>query len=110
MLEVKGNPSTAYHPQTDGQTERVNQKIERYLRIYINHHQTDWAEWLSIAEFSYNDKIHSSMKQTPFFVNHGQHPRKGVNMSRFIKDDSADDFAKRMKKPHEETEKAMEMA
>src|SRR3954468_21939053 len=87
MLEVTGNPSTTYHPQTDGQTERVNQEIERYLRIYINHHQTDWAEWLSIAEFSYNNKIHSSTKKSQFFVKHGQHPRKGliqVNLSRMI--------------------------
>src|SRR3954469_17224710 len=110
MLEVTGNPSTAWHPQTDGQTERVNQEIERYLQIYINHHQTDWAEWLSIAEFSYNDKIHSSTKQSPFFVNHGQHPRKGVNTSKFVKNDSAEDFTTRMKKVHEETEKALETA
>src|SRR4051812_25770972 len=107
MLEVKGNPSTTYHPQTDGQTERVNQEIKRYLWICVNHHQTDWLEWLSIAKFSYNDKIHLSTKQSPFFVNHGQHPRKGVNTSRFTKNDSADDFAKRMKKIHEETEAAL---
>src|SRR5205823_10704326 len=94
--------------QTDGQTERVNQEIKRYLYIYINHHQTDWAGWLSIAEFSYNDKIHSSTKQWPFFVNHGQHPRKGVNMSKFVKNNSAEDFTKRMKKVHEETESVLE--
>src|SRR3954451_20098363 len=107
MLEVEGNPSTAYYPQTDGQTERVNQEIERYLQIYINHHQMDWAEWLSIAEFSYNDKIHLSTKQTPFFINHGQHPRKGVNMRKFVKNDSADDFTKSMKEVHEETDVAL---
>src|SRR4051812_39003385 len=72
ILEVKGNLFTAYHPQTGGQTERVNQEIERYLQIYINHHQMDWVEWLSIAAFLYNNKIYSSTKQTPFFVNHGQ--------------------------------------
>src|SRR3954468_23146863 len=110
MLEVKGNPSTAYHPQTDGQTERVNQEIKRYLQIYINHHQTDWAEWLFIAKFLYNDKVHSSTKQSPFFVNHGQHPRKGVNMSKFVKNDLAENFAKRMKKIHEETESVLETA
>src|SRR3954469_7791155 len=109
MLEVEGNPSTTYHPQTDGQTERVNQEIERYLWIYINHHQTDWAEWLSIAKFLYNDKIHSSTKQSPFFVNHGQHPRKGVNMSKFVKNNLAEDFATRMKKVHEEMETMLGM-
>src|SRR3954467_9655613 len=110
MLEVTGNPSTTYHPQTDGQTERVNQEIERYLWIYINHHQTDWAEWLSIAKFSYNNKIHLSTKQSPFFVNHGQHLRKGINTSKFIKNDSAEDFTKRMKNVHKETENALETA
>src|SRR4051812_30531049 len=110
MLEVTGNPSTAYHPQTDGQTEGVNQEIKRYLQIYINHHQTDWVEWLSIAEFSYNDKIHLSTEQSPFFVNHGQHPRKGVNTSKFIKNDSAEDFTKRMKKVHKEAESTLETA
>src|ERR1700730_11034328 len=50
MIGVKANPSTAFHPQTDGQTERVNQEIEVYLRAYVDHLQDDWAEWLSTAE------------------------------------------------------------
>jgi len=60
QLGVERNPSTAYHPQTDGQTERVNQELEQYLRLYCNYRQNNWAEWLSIAEFSYNNRIHSS--------------------------------------------------
>src|SRR3954469_23640101 len=76
LLEVKGNPSTAYHPQTDGQTERVNQEIKRYLQIYINHHQTDWEEWLSIAEFSYNDKIHLSAKRNTIFCKPQSRPKE----------------------------------
>jgi len=59
-LGIERNPSTAYHPQTDGQTERVNQELEQYLRLYCNYRQNDWTEWLSIAEFSYNNRIHSS--------------------------------------------------
>ena len=42
QLGISGNPSTAYHPQTDGQTERINQEIEHYLRVFANYHQTDW--------------------------------------------------------------------
>src|SRR4051812_9499788 len=91
-----GNPSTAYHPEIDGQTERVNQEIQQYLQIYINHHQSDWVEWPSISEFSYNDKMQSSTKQSPFSVNHGQHLRRGINTSRLIKNNSADNFAKKM--------------
>ena len=57
LMGVTANISTVYHPQTDGQTERVNQEIEQYLRIFINHRQSDWADWLACAEFSYNNKI-----------------------------------------------------
>jgi len=55
QLGVERNSSTAYHPQTNGQTERVNQELEEYLRLYCNYKQNDWAEWLLIAEFSYNN-------------------------------------------------------
>ena len=43
LLRIEGNPSTAYHPQTDGQTERMNQELEQFLRLYVNHRQDDWA-------------------------------------------------------------------
>jgi len=55
QLRVERNPSTAYHPQTDGQIEWINQELEQYLRLYCNYRQNDWAEWLSITEFSYNN-------------------------------------------------------
>ena len=45
----------AYHPQTDGQTERVNQEVEQFLCLFMNHRQDDWYDWLAIAEFAYND-------------------------------------------------------
>lgn len=56
LLGIEGNPSTAFYLQTDGQTECVNQEVEQFLRLFINHQQTDWAEWLVIAEFAYNNK------------------------------------------------------
>ncbi|KAJ2966536.1 hypothetical protein NUW54_g13776 [Trametes sanguinea] len=77
LLGIKGNPSTPYHPQTDGQTERVNQEIEQYLRIFINHRQNDWVRWLPIAEFCYNDRVHASTGYSPFYLNSGRHPWKG---------------------------------
>jgi len=61
LLELLGseqNLSTAYHPQTDRQSERMNQTVEQYLRIFINYHQDDWKEWLALAKFSYNDSVH----------------------------------------------------
>ena len=77
MIGVKANPSTAFHPQTDGQMERVNQEIEVYLWAYVGHLQDDWAEWLSTAEFALNNHEHSATKQTPFFLEYGRHPWNG---------------------------------
>ena len=53
MVGLEQGPSTAYHPQTDGQTERINAEVEKYLRAWVNVKQDDWAEWLAIAEFTY---------------------------------------------------------
>ena len=55
LLGIKVVASTAYHPQTDGQTEWVNQEVKQFLQLFMNQHQDDWYEWLSIAEFAYND-------------------------------------------------------
>ena len=78
MMGIQQNLSTAYHPQTDGQTERVNQEIEQYLQIYINHRQEDWAEWLPVAEFSYNDKIHTATGYSVFQLTEEHHLWKGT--------------------------------
>jgi hypothetical protein len=67
--------SSSYYPQTDGQTERTNQRIEQYLRCFISYQQDDWATILHFAEFSYNNSVHSSTKVTPFFAYSGHHPR-----------------------------------
>jgi len=67
--------STAYHPQTDGQTERMNQVIEAYLRSYCNYEQNDWASMLAMAEYAYNNSKHSSTKISPFYANYGFEPR-----------------------------------
>ena len=54
-LGIKVTASTAYHPQTDGQTEHVNQEVEQFLHLFVNQRQDDWYDWISIAEFAYND-------------------------------------------------------
>ena len=78
LLEIKMNPSMAYHPQMDGRTEHINQEVEQYLWLFVNHGQDDWAEWLPLAEFSYNDKIQMSTGYSPFYLNYVQHPRKST--------------------------------
>ena len=110
QLGISGNPSTAYHPQTDGQTERINQEIEHYLRVFTNYHQTDWADWLALAEFSYNDRAQSSTGHSPFFINYGQDPWKGTNPRRAGRMEAADEFAKRMKGIREEAAAALRKA
>ena len=67
----------AFHPQTDGQTERVNQEIEIYLQAYVDHLQDDWAEWLATAEFALNNRMHSATRHTPFFLEYGHDPWNG---------------------------------
>jgi hypothetical protein len=74
LLKIEGNPSTVYHPQTDGQTERVNREVEKYLRMFTNHRQDDWVDWLPVAEFAFNNVVHEATGQTPFFLNKGRHP------------------------------------
>ena len=66
--------STAYHPQTDGQTERVNRVLEEALRAYVDVLQTDWDRRLASMQFAYNTAKHSSTGETPLFLNYGRHP------------------------------------
>jgi len=75
MLGVKRRMSTAYHPQTDGPTERTNQVLEGYLRTFVNNDQNDWYQLLLLAEHAYNNSATNAHKMTPFFANHGFHPQ-----------------------------------
>ncbi|MBW0481787.1 hypothetical protein O181_021502 [Austropuccinia psidii MF-1] len=72
QLKISSDLSTAFHPETDGQTERVYQILEQYLWLYVSYHQDDWHIWLPLAEFVYNNAEHSSTKQSPFFTIYGR--------------------------------------
>ena len=73
-LDIKCNFSTAFHPQSDGQTERVNQVLEHYLRTYCDYDQQNWSTLLDQAEFTYNNLTHATTKFSPFEANYGYHP------------------------------------
>lgn len=84
LLELTGTKSkmsTAFHPETDGQTERVNSIMEQYLRAYVNHEQDNWRGLLPIAEFAYNNSWHSSIDASPFYALHGYHPKASFNVT-----------------------------
>jgi len=102
LLEIQTKLSTAYHPQTDGQMERINQELEQYLRVFIDHRQEQWLDWLGMAELVYNNKIHTATKILPFKVNYGQDPRMGFEGRRKGKYEAAGKFVERMKKIQEE--------
>jgi transposase InsO family protein len=74
--------SSSYHPQTDGQTERVNQCLETFLRSFVHACPSKWSSWLSVAEYWYNTSFHSSLGRSPFEVLYGRSPRNlGLDIS-----------------------------
>ena len=107
MLGIKTKLLMAFHPQTDKQTKRMNQELEQYLRFFIEHRQKDWPEWLAVAEFVINNKVHMATKVLPFMANYGKEIRIGGNIRKKEKVESAMEFVERMKKVHEEAEAAL---
>jgi len=107
MLGIESKMSTAFHPQTDGQMERVNQELEQYLRMFIDHRQEQWPDWLGTAEFAYNNKAHLSTKTSPFKANYGQDPRMGFEVRRKGKYEGAEKFVTKMKEIQEEAKAAL---
>src|SRR5882672_7704919 len=79
LINAKTNLSTSFHPQTDGQTERTNQILETYIRLYCDYMQNNWNKLLTYAEFSYNNIQYSTTKVSPFFANYGFHPISILN-------------------------------
>ena len=74
LLKADIRLSTAFHPQMDGKTERVNQVLEQYLRSYCSYQQDDWADLLPLAEHAYNSAVSESTKMSPFEANYGFSP------------------------------------
>jgi len=74
LLDIRPRMSTAFHPQTDGQTERLNQTIEAYLRAFVSQEQDNWVSLLPMAEFAYNNSVTIGNGMSPFYANYGFHP------------------------------------
>jgi transposase InsO family protein len=75
LAKVDLSMSTAYHPQSDGQSERVNQCVETYLRCFVSSCPKQWISWLHLAKFWYNTSLHSSIGMSPFEALYGYQPR-----------------------------------
>jgi len=110
MLGIEMKLLTAFHPQTDGQTERANQELEQYLRMFVDYRQEQWPDWLGTAEFAYNNKVNSSTKVSPFMANNGRNPRMGFEMRRKGKVLRAEEFAAKMKEIQEEAQAVLRKA
>ena len=85
-------------------------EIEQYLRVFVNQRQEDWSEWLPLAEFAYNNRIHSATHRTPFEMDNGQHPRMGVEPRRTTRVEAAEEFLARIEKAKEEAQAALRQA
>jgi len=104
MLEIDTKLSMAYHPQTDSQTERINQNLEQYLRMFIDHQQEQWPDWLVTAKFAYNNKMQTSTKVSPFRANNRRDLHMGFEMKKKRKFEKAKEFMMRIKEVYEEAE------
>ena len=104
MLEIDTKLSTVYYPQTDGQIEKINQNLEQYLRMFINHRQEQWPNWLVIAEFAYNNKVQTSTKVLLFKANNRRDLHMGFEMRKKGKFEKVAEFATRIKKVHKKAE------
>jgi len=106
-LRIKSKISITFYPQTDGQTERVNQELKQCLRIFIDHRQEQWSDWLETAKFAYNDKVHLSMKTSPFKVNYRQNSRMGFEIKKKRRYKGVEKFVTKIKEIQEKAKVAL---
>jgi len=111
LLGIRLSSSTAWHPQTDGQTECVNQELDQFLRLFVNERQNDWYDLLPIAEFQHNNHVHSTMQQPLFLLDTGRIPRMGFEPSQAPSGlETVNEFTERMKSATEEAKSAIHKA
>jgi len=87
--------------------EQMNQELEQYLRFFVDYRQKDWLEWLALAEFAVNNKVHIATKVSPFMANYERELRMGGNIRKRGKVEKVMEFVERMKKVHEEAGTAL---
>ena len=105
LLGIKRKMSTAFHPQTDRQTERLNHEINQYLRTYVNDRQNNWAKWIKIAQFIWNNTVSEVTTDSPFGITQSYSPHMGIEPTETVAP-VAKDFALIFNKVVEALEKA----
>jgi len=108
LLGIRPRMSTAFHPQTDGQTEGLNQTIEAYLRAFVNKKQDNWKRLLPMAEFAYNNSATTGNGMSPFYANYGFHPMAVGLASMEPLNPASTAYAHWMQAVHEEARKGLE--
>lgn len=81
LLDTNLNMSSSFHPETDGQTERMNRTLEQMLRNYVNYKTNDWDKWLINCEIAYNNSIQTSTGYSPYYLNNGYNVRLPINLT-----------------------------
>jgi len=107
ILGIETKLSIAYHLKIDEQTKRTNQELEQYLRMYVNHKQNNWAEWLATAEFAFNNKVYTATKSSLFQINYGKELRICFDIRKKEKNEKAKEFVREMKERHKKARVAL---
>ena len=110
ILEIEMRLSIAFHPQMDKQMEQMNQELEQYLRFFVDHRQKNWPEWLALAEFVVNNKVHTATKVSSFMANYKRELRIEGDIRKKGKVEKVMEFVERMKKVYEEAGAALKKA
>jgi len=111
LLGIKLVSSTAWHPQTNRQTEHVNQELDQYLWLFVNKWQDDWYDLLPLAEFQHNNHVHSTIQQPLFLLDTGRLPRIGFEPQQNPSSlETVNEFMERMKTVIEEAKSTIHKA
>ena len=107
-IGIKLKLSTAYHPQTDKQTERMNQTLEQYLRHYVNYSQRNWVQLLPIAELALNNRTLTATGESAFYTNYSRHPNLFNILKKSPQAETALKEINSLKRVHKELSKSIE--